>query len=103
MGLLGGYQSLVVVLSGIAWGVEGVGPAEVDAVDIGEILAQEQPRAVALTLVLEFQVSRDITMKAFEDAAQGRSRRQPVQDPTLKASSSATSWLNNCAAMRWAD
>jgi hypothetical protein len=41
----------------------------VDAVGIGDVLAQERPRAVALTLVLEFQVSWYIAMKAFEETS----------------------------------
>src|SRR5215470_15956228 len=46
----------VVVLPGIARRAERVRPAEVDSVDVGDLLAHEQPSAVPLTLVLECKV-----------------------------------------------
>jgi len=59
----------VVVLPRIAGRTECMGPAKIQADGSGQWLTQREPSTQPLTLVLEFQILRDVAMQRFENTA----------------------------------
>src|SRR5215470_8050323 len=65
-----------VVLPRVAGSLEGVSPAEMQGVRLGQPLADGQPEASPLPFVLELQLLRNVSVKVLEESAQRRARRK---------------------------